>query len=105
MRGLPGLSRLPSGSLDDGDIENVQETEEDGDLAEAPLVEVIPPEEIDVLDLEEIVMWGLEAADSTGTFVYGRNPLTGHRVSGSFASAEQARAFFSRWGRLRLLYA
>lgn len=67
------------------------------------MVEVIPPEQIDVLDLEEIVMWGLEGAD--GTFVFGRDPDTRRTVQGVFESAERARAFFSRVGLLRLVYA
>ena len=64
---------------------------------------VIGPEEIDVLDLEEIVMWGLEGAD--GTFVCGRNPHTRRRIYGTFDSAAHACGFYSRWGLLRLVYA
>lgn len=67
-----------------------------------PPIEVIAPDEIDLLDLEEIVMWGLEARE--GTFVHGRHPITGRHLSGAFASAERARAFFSRVAPLRVVY-
>ncbi len=37
-------------------------------------------------------------------FVYGRSPER-RRMYGFFSSAESARAFFSRFGELRLVYA
>lgn len=94
----------PVGSLDtDGDAAaDARDLAGTAEPDDDTRVEVIPLEEIDVLDLEEIVMWGLEASEKT--FVHGRHPHTGQWVSGSFASAERARAFFSRVAPLRLVY-
>ncbi len=86
----------------DGDGIDEPDGEELPALADLPTVEVLGSEEIDLLDFEEIVMWGLE--DAREAFVYGRSP-EGRRVYGFFSSAEHARAFFSRFGELRLVYA
>lgn len=94
---LPDKDDEPAGGGTDGpDVEDMPT------LEDLPTVEVLAPDEIDLLDLEEIVMWGLE--DAREAFVYGRSP-EGRRVYGFFSSAESARAFFSRFGELRLVYA
>lgn len=60
-------------------------------------------EENDPLDLDDVIAWGLEFGDTT--LVTLRHPVTGRRDYGLFNSAERARAFYSRFGALRLVYA
>lgn len=55
------------------------------------------------LELEEVVGWGLEFNDVAVVCLRGPEPED--RAYGRFRSAERARALYSRFGTLRLVYA
>lgn len=55
-----------------------------------------------LFDPDEVIAWGIAYADEA--IVHMRDPETGRRDFGVFRSAEQARAFYSRFGPLRLVY-